>query len=420
MLNEACIKRIKEFFWEFKNIRDGIEYEILDDGVRFSIDGSENEILGISKLGGNEIKTMIYKSFLREGTSLPWGILNGIKPLKLYAKEDDKKAFKEKFFISDEKFELLEKTYQNQNLSFTPSYSLYIHIPFCNGICSYCSFYTNDISKKSYDFTKYVDALIFEMEKESKVRDISCPDSIYIGGGTPSALDRENISRLLKYINDNFTFKELTFECGRADSIDDKLLKILEEYKVSRICINPQTMNDETLKRFGRNVFVSEIISKYKLARKYNFVVNMDLIIGLEGEDKSDYLNSLKKVLDLRPDSITIHNLALKRKSQITKEAYKLENIDLSKEIYKMLYKNQYKPYYMYRQKMTNSNLENVSFALEGKKSIYNIVSMNDLSSIFAFGAGAVSKYIETAEIKRKFNYKNIDLYIKNIYNKDI
>lgn len=420
MLREASIKRIKELFWEFQNIRSGISYEIFDDGVKFSIDGKEKTLNGFDALTNNEMKALIYKEFLKEGITLPWGILTGIKPMKLYAKSDDKEAFKEKFFISDEKFELMEKTFKNQTLVFKPSYSLYIHIPFCKGICSYCSFYTNDINKKSFDFTKYIDTVIDEMKFEGKIRDISEPDSIYIGGGTPSAVDKANIERLLKYINENYKFKELTFECGRADTMDKELLDILDKYNVTRICINPQTMNEETLKRVHRNASIDELYKVYELARAYNFDINMDLIIGLEGESKNDYINSVKKLVAMRPESITIHNLALKRRALIAQNDFKLENIDLSKEIYTALYEAGYEPYYMYRQKMTNSNLENVAFSLAGKASIYNVISMNDLSSIYAFGAGAVSKYIDKDKLDRKFNYKDIDLYIKNVYNKDI
>ncbi len=420
MLREASIKVIKELFWELQNIRDGISYEILESGVRFSIDGSERIFTSFDGLSNNEMKTLIYKEFLKEGISLPWGILTGIKPLKLYARSDDKEAFKEKFFISDEKFELLERTYKNQTLSFKPKYSLYLHIPFCKGICSYCSFYTNDITKKSYDYAKYVEAVIYEMSMESKRRDISEPDSIYIGGGTPSALDNDSIARLLKYIKENYKFKELTFECGRADTMDASLLDILDEYGVTRICINPQTMNEHTLKRVHRRANIEELYKAYELARGYDFDINMDLIIGLEGEGKLDYIDSVKKLIAMKPESITIHNLALKRRSVITKEQFRLENIDLSKEIYTLLYESSYEPYYMYRQKMTNSNLENVAFALKDKASIYNIISMNDLTSIYAFGAGAVSKYIEGAELRRKFNYKDIALYINSVYNKDI
>lgn len=420
MLREASIKRIKELFWEFQNIRSGISYEILDDGVKFSIDGKERTLTGFNALTNNEMKSLIYKEFLKEGLSLPWGILTGIKPLKLYAKEDDKEAFKEKFFISDEKFELMERTFKNQHLNFEPKYSLYIHIPFCKGICSYCSFYTNDISKKDFDFTKYIDAVIDEMKIESKRRDISEPNSIYIGGGTPSAIDKANTQRLLKYINENYKFKELTFECGRADTMDKELLDILDKYGVNRICINPQTMNEETLKRVHRNAGLDELNMVYELARGYVFDINMDLIIGLEGESKNDYINSVKKLIAMRPESITIHNLALKRRAVLAQNDFKLENIDLSKVIYARLYEAGYEPYYMYRQKMTNSNLENVAFSLKGKASIYNVISMNDLTSIYAFGAGAVSKYIDKDNLERKFNYKDIDLYIKNVYNKDI
>ena len=420
MLREASIKRIKELFWEFQNIKSGISYEILDDGVKFSIDGKERTLTGFDALRNNEMKSLIYEEFLKEGLSLPWGILTGIKPLKLYAKVDDKGAFKEKFFISDEKFELMERTHKNQHLNFEPKYSLYIHIPFCKGICSYCSFYTNDITKKAYDFTKYIDAVIDEMKIESKIRDISEPDSIYIGGGTPSAIDKANTQRLLKYINENYKFKELTFECGRADTMDKELLDILDKYGVSRICINPQTMNEETLKRVHRNAGLDELYNVYELAREYDFDINMDLIIGLEGESKDDYINSVKKLIAMRPESITIHNLALKRRAVLAQNDFKLENIDLSKEIYARLYEAGYEPYYMYRQKMTNSNLENVAFSLRGKASIYNVISMNDLTSIYAFGAGAVSKYIDKDNLERKFNYKDIDLYIKNVYNKDI
>lgn len=366
------------------------------------------------------MKSLIYKEFLKEGINLPWGILTGIKPMKLYAKSDDKEAFKEKFFISDEKFELMEKTFKNQVLGFNPKYSLYVHIPFCKGICSYCSFYTNDITKKSFDFTKYIDTVIDEMKFESKIRDISEPDSIYIGGGTPSAIDKANIERLLKYIKENYKFKELTFECGRADTMDKELFDILDKNGVTRICINPQTMNEETLKRVHRNSSLDELYKVYELSRNYNFDINMDLIIGLEGERRDDYTNSVKKLIAMRPESITIHNLALKRRAVLAQEDFKLENIDLSKEIYAMLYAAGYEPYYMYRQKMTNSNLENLAFSLAGKASIYNVISMNDLSSIYAFGAGAVSKYIDNDNLERKFNYKDIDLYIKNVYNKDI
>lgn len=420
MLREASIKRIKELFWEFQNIKSGISYEILDDGVKFSIDGKEITLTCFDALSNNEMKALIYKEFLKEGLSLPWGILTGIKPLKLYAKADDKEAFKEKFFISDEKFELMERTFRNQHLNFEPKYSLYIHIPFCKGICSYCSFYTNDISKKDFDFNKYIDAVIDEMKFESKIRDISEPDSIYIGGGTPSAIDKTNTQRLLKYINENYKFKELTFECGRADTMDKELLDILDKYGVNRICINPQTMNEETLKRVHRNAGLDELYNVYELAREYDFDINMDLIIGLEGEKRDDYINSVKKLIAMRPESITIHNLALKRRAVLAQNDFKLENIDLSKEIYARLYEAGYEPYYMYRQKMTNSNLENVAFSLRGKASIYNVISMNDLTSIYAFGAGAVSKYIDKDNLERKFNYKDIDLYIKNVYNKDI
>ncbi|MDD7338978.1 MAG: coproporphyrinogen dehydrogenase HemZ [Eubacteriales bacterium] len=420
MLREASIKRIKELFWEFQNIKSGISYEILDDGMKFSIDGKERTLTGFDALSNNEMKALIYKEFLKEGLSLPWGILTGIKPLKLYAKADDKEAFKEKFFISDEKFELMERTFKNQHLNFEPKYSLYIHIPFCKGICSYCSFYTNDISKKDFDFTKYIDTVIDEMKIESKIRDISEPDSIYIGGGTPSAIDRANTQRLLKYINENYKFKELTFECGRADTMDKDLLDILDKYGVSRICINPQTMNEETLKRVHRNAGFDELYKVYELARGYDFDINMDLIIGLEGEKRDDYINSVKKLIAMRPESITIHNLALKIRAVLAQNDFKLENINLSKEIYARLYEAGYEPYYMYRQKMTNSNLENVAFSLRSKASIYNVISMNDLTSIYAFGAGAVSKYIDKDNLERKFNYKDIDLYIKNVYNKDI
>lgn len=420
MLREASIKRIKELFWEFQNIKSGVAYEILDDGVKFSIDGKERTLTGFNALTNNEMKSLIYKEFLKEGISLPWGILTGIKPLKLYAKADDKKAFKEKFFISDEKFELMERTFKNQHLNFEPKYSLYIHIPFCKGICSYCSFYTNDISKKSFDFTKYIDTVIDEMKIESERRDISEPDSIYIGGGTPSAIDKANTQRLLKYINENYKFKELTFECGRADTMDKELLDILDKYGVNRICINPQTMNEETLRRVHRRASLDELYKIYELARGYDFDINMDLIIGLEGEKRDDYINSVKKLIAMRPESITIHNLALKRRAVLAQNDFKLENIDLSKEIYARLYEAGYEPYYMYRQKMTNSNLENVAFSLRGKASIYNVISMNDLTSIYAFGAGAVSKYIDKDNLERKFNYKDIDLYIKNVYNKDI
>lgn len=368
-----------------------------------------------------KIRKEVYK-FLSDisKVSMPWGMLTGIKPMKLYRNLEKDKRFKilaEKYFIKEEKIKLLDDIYEEQNkIKIKEKFSIYIHIPFCPSICSYCSFYTNDISKHHYDMSSYVKSIINEMQdffSTCKEREFS---SIYIGGGTPSVLSPDDLNKLLSYINNNFKSREFTFEAGRPDTINKDLLDILFKNKVDRISINPQTFKNETLKLINRRHGEREIVKAYEEARKYPFIINMDMIAGLPYENIQDVRNTLKKIIELKADNITIHNLALKKKSCLSKNRFLFKDKEEDyKDFYINLYERGYRPYYLYRQKNTHLNLENVSFSVEGKQSLYNIVSIEDSQDILAFGAGAVSKFIEEDGVKRIFNYKDISLYMKNI-----
>ncbi|OEF96328.1 coproporphyrinogen dehydrogenase HemZ [Desulfuribacillus alkaliarsenatis] len=369
---------------------------------------------------------------------LPWGILTGIRPLKLYRKlteayksqELAKKDLNEFYLLSDEKIRLLEEIYNMQapilaNYKNEKYISLYIGIPYCPTRCSYCTFPSFTV-KHNEEVKRFTKALlrelrwILELIEEYSVK----VAAIYIGGGTPSTLSASEIHEILnllsKYIN--FEEVEVTFEAGRPDTITDKKLHVLNSYGVQRISINPQTFNNETLKRIGRHHTTADVIKAYELSKGMFKYVNMDFIIGLPGESIEDFQKTLAYANQLQPESITIHTLSIKTKAKIKDEItaanLKLlpvkDMIDYSKT---WAQENDYKPYYIYRQKNIAGNFENIGYSKLGSHSIYNILIMEEAMSIIGVGCGAVSKLkeIDTGVIKRVANPVNPDYYVKNI-----
>jgi oxygen-independent coproporphyrinogen-3 oxidase len=247
--------------------------------------------------------------------------------------------------------------------------------------------------------------------------------SIYVGGGTPTCIPDCLLDKLLKHLSEFANNIEFTVEAGRPDSISLKNLNIMANNKVSRISINPQTFNEDTLIKIGRNHNVDSIYEAYELSRLFSFCINMDLIAGLPDEHEKDFISSLNKTIALSPDNITVHSLSIKRGSIFMEEANKK---DVSGVVTKMvdysqstLVENGYIPYYLYRQKNTFDNLENVGYCKPGKQCRYNINYMEETNTVLGLGAGAMTKFVFNKEnrIERVRNKKNIELYMTDIIN---
>ena len=393
------------------------------------------------KTAKNQIKRQIYNAISKySGKTLPWGILTGIRPTKLAVAEleagkdlDNIKTYlKDEYIISDEKLELSLEISKRElkllkDIDYENGYSLYIGIPFCPTTCLYCSFTSYPISMYKEKSDLYVDALIKEIDFAKDVFKDKKLNTVYFGGGTPTALEANQLERLLKKVRESFDFtycQEFTVEAGRPDSITSDKLEVLKKYNVSRISINPQTMKQETLDIIGRRHTVSDVIDKFNMARDMGFDnINMDFIVGLPDENYDDVKNSMDEVLKLNPDSITVHSLAIKRAARLNmfKDKYKEMSIENNMEIMEMTEsyarKMDMTPYYLYRQKNMAGNMENVGYARVDKAGIYNILIMEEKQTILALGAGAVTKYVfpTGGRIERVDNVKNVDQYIERI-----
>lgn len=372
------------------------------------------------------------------GKQLKWGTLTGIRPVKLPVKllqeeksiVEIKQYLKETYYISDEKNDLIcdiailqQKLLQA--IDFDKSYSLYVGIPFCPTICEYCSFSSYPIGLYKEKVSLYLSALKKELKEISlRLRDKKLI-SIYIGGGTPSSLSAEELKDLIAYIKESFSFsylKEFSIECGRPDTITKEKLKVLSDEGIDRISINPQTMNDKTLRRIGRLHSSTDIINAFELARDTGIkVINCDLIAGLPGEKEDEIKYTLNKIRELNPNNLTIHSLALKRASRLSQdesfdyyEAINEESFELFINTAKSMGLS---PYYLYRQKQIAGNLENIGFSKEGLECIYNVLIMGEYHNIIACGANSISKFIVVDEKKpvRVTNIKDVDLYINRI-----
>lgn len=389
-----------------------------------------------------ELKKQIYR-VMHELTKaeLPWGALTGIRPTKLIVTmieaapdvtdEEITSFLKENYYVTDEKaalgiqiarreIKLLEK------IDYEEGYSLYIGIPFCPTTCLYCSFTSYPIGAYAKKADDYVTALLKEISYASARFADRKLNSIYIGGGTPTTLEPEQLDRLLHAVRDSFDFshnQEFTVEAGRPDSITPEKLAVLLKHGVTRISINPQTMNQKTLDLIGRYHTVEQVKETFRMARSMGFDnINMDFIVGLPGETMEDIRFSMEEVQKLNPDSLTIHSLAIKRAARlnIMREQYKdftIENNEQIMELCAAAAENMgMTPYYMYRQKNIAGNMENVGYARIGKAGVYNILIMEEKQTIVALGAGSVTKRIyPDGRIERCANVKDVTQYIERI-----
>lgn len=354
--------------------------------------------------------------------SLTWGALTGIRPVKMARDLGDgfEKDFAEIFSVTPKKINLVKEILSVQE-PFYDKYGkhsgLFIGIPFCPSRCLYCSFVSEIISKSPHT-DAYVSALVKEinaLEIGDNLR------SVYVGGGTPVCLSNSQFESVLKAVKNKVKAGvEFTVEAGRPDVITEEKLKIMKDYGVTRICVNPQTFNDKTLVLIGRKHTAEDIKTKFFLAKSYGFKINCDLIAGLNGETLSDFKFSLDEAIKLNPENITVHTLCLKKGSVLKTETVRLESNDIEEMIdysYKILTKNGFRPYYLYRQKYAKGNLENVGYAKPGEECIYNVDVMEETSDNYACGANAVSKKVIPNEnrIERYGSPKDIKTYISKI-----
>ena len=363
------------------------------------------------------------------GLDLEWGLLTGIRPERLFISltnqfglEKATEIFKQDYLVKDSKIELLKKTAKSEEaiiaLSKKESVSLYISIPFCPSKCGYCSFVSDATEKAAELIPIYVEKLIIELEETAKyINQFNLKlETVYIGGGTPSMLSAAQFTKLLtaveKYFNLN-DIREFTVEMGRPDTTTKEKLIAVKPY-ATRICLNPQSLNNGVLQACGRNHTAEEFVTAFNLARECGFNnINCDVIAGLPQDNAESFLASLKKLIELEPEGVTVHTLSIKRAANFYKNAF--YEFDTFQEValmtngaLKLLEQNGYNPYYLYRQSKTAGNLENVGYSKKNFEGLYNVYIMDETHTILTVGSGAVTKLRKpfVNKIERIYNYK--------------
>jgi oxygen-independent coproporphyrinogen-3 oxidase len=366
-----------------------------------------------------------------------WGMLVGVRPSKVatemlesgMSKTRVKKTLVGDYFVIPKKAALATEVALNE-AEFVKSAdpkdcSVYISIPFCPTRCAYCSFVSYTSKKLLSTIPDYLIALADEINKTfDLIRELGLRvRTIYIGGGTPTILDASQLDWLLSVVEnktDVSLVDEYTLEAGRPDTISEDKLRVAIAHGVNRISVNPQTLNDDVLRIIGRSHTSEDFLRAYDIARKSGIeIINTDVIAGLPGDKFSSFASSFDKIVSLAPENITVHTFSVKKASDVLKNGthiYSVRGGDVGKCVdYSQITAQHegYTPYYMYRQKNTVGNYENVGFALDGKKGLYNIYMMEEIHSIFACGAGAVSKFVDyiapnggERTIERFFNQK--------------
>ena len=443
--NEYDIHSLTKAFYPHEDVKvDKIPEEASDRTVNsgdkegrlvYCFEKGERLTLEIPKNDRDELKRTIYRVLSkRTGKELPWGALTGIRPVKM-AMDRFRRGMNRQEVIRD----MMTQYYVNQDkaglcadIAVTESgilsgiekdgFSLYIDVPFCPTTCLYCSFTSNRVGRDRSLVREYLKALFREIRKTGELFKSRKPDSVYIGGGTPTSLTPHELEELFSCLKDSFDIngaREFTVEAGRPDTIDRERLKVIKRYGASRICINPQTMNDRTLEVIGRAHTAQQVRDAYALAREEAIPhINMDVIAGLPGENEADFAHTLEEARKLHPESFTVHTLAIKRSSRMSLEKHPLPDgemtarmVDAGRETARAM---GMVPYYLYKQKQMAGNLENTGYALPGHACLYNVDIMEETSHILAMGAGGISKRIwpEEGHITRAPNVSNILEYI--------
>ena len=413
-------------------IKIKVSSENLNKNTEFSYMDLENKI-------EDQILTMCKISLLKLlNKNYAWGSLMGVRPTKVLRRllingcdyKEARKILKDFYLVTDDKINLMETVVKKElELLDKEHINLYLGIPFCPTKCKYCSFASYEIGGGVGRFyNDFVEALLKEIQIIGKFlktynKKVS---SIYFGGGTPSTLTEIDLERVLKKLLENIDMsdvKEFTFEAGREDSLNIEKLEIMKKYLVDRISLNPQSFNLETLKRVNRRFNRENFDLIFKEAKKLDFIINMDLIIGLPEETTEEILDTLAQLNAYDIDNLTIHCLAFKRASKLFKESQERNSIDralIEEHIQEIVKEKEMKPYYMYRQKNIIEWGENIGYSKEGKESIFNIEMIEENQNTMALGGGGISKIVIEERngidyIERYVNPKDPALYIREL-----
>lgn len=367
-----------------------------------------------------------------------WGSLSGVRPTKLTTRAllegrtpaEAEKLLRTRYHVSPERSRLCveasEATVQAAQLLRPQDVSVYVGIPFCPTRCAYCSFVSSSIERFSGLLEPYLDALVREIAHTGDLLRASgrTVRTLYIGGGTPTTLSSAQLRRLMEALRTHIDLTELveyTVEGGRPDTLDAEKLETIASMGCGRMSINPQTMNDAVLARVGRRHTAAQTVAAYEAARAAGYdAVNMDLIAGLPGDAPGSFADSLRQVLALAPENVTVHTLALKKGADLYAERMELPSAD---DVAQMLAGAEaslraagYTPYYLYRQKYMSGSFENIGWCRPGTAGLYNIYMMEEMHSIVSLGGGAMTKInLPDGRLERFHNPKFPQQYLERI-----
>lgn len=354
---------------------------------------------------------------------LPWGALTGIRPTRLaYAELEQGRPFEPLFAdmgVSDENIALVKRVIEEQSGIYERregNCDLFISLPFCPSKCVYCSFVTAPIDKTRQYLPEYLSALEKELAAIAPL--MKNLRSVYIGGGTPFALDCGDLERVLQAVAPlRGNGCEYTVEAGRPDVFTNEKLRLCKDYGVTRVCINAQSFSDRTLTAIGRKHTARQVKEAFALAAPYGFTVNCDLIAGLTGESLEEFCASIDEAVALSPQNITVHTLCLKKGARLKEEVSSLAEGELSQMIAysrEKLTEAGYRPYYLYRQKYMAGAHENVGWTKKGFASVYNVDVMEESADNPAAGANAITKkvFLTEGRIERIGSPKDIPSYL--------
>ena len=380
-----------------------------------------------------------YQAALPHLPAIPaWGALAGVRPTKITTKHlleggtnhSARQLLKDIYYVTEPRIDLAMdcsvSTVNAANLLSGDDISLYVGIPFCPTRCTYCSFVSRSVGKRTELLDPYLQALQKELALTGKLLEKSGKKvrTIYIGGGTPTTLTSNQMANLLDGIRDSFDLSrclEFTVEGGRPDTLDAEKLRVIREHGADRMSINPQTMMDPVLRACGRPHTARDVELRYEEAVQAGFdAINMDLIAGLPRDDYDGFCRSLDTVAALNPANITVHTLALKKGADLFERR---ENLPTGEEVARMVeYANEtlrglgYKPYYLYRQKYMSGSFENVGWSKDGKDCLYNIYMMEELHTILSLGGGGMNKVnLPDGSLQRFHNPKFPEQYIEQL-----
>ena len=368
----------------------------------------------------------------------PWGALSGVRPTKITTKhlleggthKSAAKLMRDTYYVTKERRELAldcsASTVRAAGLLNPTDVSLYVGIPFCPTRCIYCSFVSRTIGKRSDLIEPYLEALLKEIEVTGRLLASSGRKvrTIYIGGGTPTSLSTEQMTRLLEAIRASFDLSDLlefTVEGGRPDTLDLEKLTAIRQHGADRMSINPQTMEDGVLAACRRPHTGEDVLRSFHQAEEAGFdVINMDLIAGLPTDTFEGFCRSLDTAIGLNPANITVHTLALKKGADLFEERFGLPTAEMVADM--VDYANTalrnagYKPYYLYRQKYMSGSFENVGWSRDGLDSLYNIYMMEEVHTILSLGGGGMNKVnLPDGRLERFHNPKFPEQYIEMI-----